>query len=156
MDIRKQSKSTATVAGSTASAAPAKTQPAAQMSTADEYSVLPNRSSGARYHLANTWSAKVTVWGTPVGQMPSGKHPLLECSVSDSLFVWHALAHRKYSDTLCWRCHAATTAGHAPAPTWFVYFRSGLPKMRDRPKSASFSVPARAKTGDSLVKDELS
>lgn len=29
-----------------------------------------------------------------------------------------------------------------PMPTWFVYFRSGLPKMRDKPKSANFKLPA--------------
>ena len=33
---------------------PAKMQPAAQMSTAEVYMVLPNRSSGARYQRANT------------------------------------------------------------------------------------------------------
>lgn len=32
-------------------------QPAAQMSTAEVYMVLPNRSSGARYQRANTCSA---------------------------------------------------------------------------------------------------
>ena len=29
------------------------------------------------------------------------------------------------------------------APTWLVYLRSGLPKMRDKPKSASFRLPAQ-------------
>jgi hypothetical protein len=117
-----------------ANRSPANTQPAAHMSTAELYSVLPNSSSGARYHRANTCTCtrsglRGTVWRQPPGTRCRVHRPS------------NGYQGRK-------QCYTSCTDGqlidcHPAALTWLVYFRSGLPKMRDRPKSASFRLPAQ-------------
>lgn len=115
---------------------PANTQPAAHMSTAGLYSVLPNSSSGARYHRANTCMCT-----RPGLAAPARRQQPVPCRLVHSPEQCYTRVET-HSRGIC----SGSSADQWPskvAPTWLVYLRSGLPKMRDKPKSASFRLPAQ-------------